>query len=96
MRSARAAVRPTGAVCRVRPGHLRRASRARAGRYTVEQLRRPAAAPASRYTVEPREDQMSILVLTFSMTASVNSVVPAWPPRSTVRVPPATVSSVPS
>ena len=42
------------------------------------------------------EDQISILVRTFSITASVNSVVPAWPPRSTVRVPAAVVSRVPS
>jgi hypothetical protein len=30
------------------------------------------------------------------MTASVNSVVPAWPPRSDVRTPPAVASSTDS
>jgi hypothetical protein len=36
------------------------------------------------------------LVATRSTTAVVNSVVPAWPPRSGVLIPEATVSSVPS
>ena len=39
---------------------------------------------------------MSTLVRTFSTTASVNSVVVAWPPRSIVLVPVAVVSSTPS
>lgn len=38
------------------------------------------------------EDQISSFVRTRSTTASVNSVVPAWPPRSGVLVPEATVS----
>ncbi len=45
---------------------------------------------------EPSEDQTSSLVAIRSMTASVNSVVPAWPPRSGVLMPAATVSSTPS
>ena len=35
----------------------------------------------------PSEDQTSIFVRTRPMTSSVNSVVPAWPPRSGVRTP---------
>lgn len=42
------------------------------------------------------DDQISSLVRTRSITASVNSVVPAWPPRSGVFVPEATVSSADS
>jgi hypothetical protein len=45
---------------------------------------------------DPSEDQTSSLVAIRSMTASVNSVVPAWPPRSGVLMPAATVSSTPS
>src|SRR5215210_471834 len=45
---------------------------------------------------EPKVDQMSTLVRIFSSTASVNSVVPAWPPRSIVFTPPAVVSRTPS
>jgi hypothetical protein len=44
----------------------------------------------------PSEDQTSSLVRMRSTTAEVNSVVPAWPPRSGVFTPDATVSSVPS
>ena len=44
-------------------------------------------------TVVPSEDQTSILVRTRAMTSSVNSVVPAWPPRSGVRTPDAVASS---
>jgi hypothetical protein len=40
----------------------------------------------------PGEDHPSSLVATFSTTAVVNSVVPASPPRSGVRRPPAMVS----
>ena len=43
--------------------------------------------------LEPSEDQMSTLVRTFSTTASVNSLVVEWPPRSIVFTPPAVVSS---
>ena len=63
---------------------------------------RPAAAlPAAQaggagHTEEPSEDQISTFVLTFSTTASVNSVVVACPPRSSVLTPPAVVSSVAS
>ena len=46
--------------------------------------------------LEPSEAQMSTLVRTLSTTASVNSRVVAWPPRSTVFSPPAIVSSTPS
>ncbi len=49
---------------------------------------------APAYTEEPSEDQISTFVLIFSTTASVNSVVVAWPPRSNVLTPPAVVSSV--
>jgi hypothetical protein len=52
--------------------------------------------PPSGRIQEPIEDQTSSFVRTRSMTADVNSVVPAWPPRSGVLVPEATVSSVPS
>jgi hypothetical protein len=45
--------------------------------------------PASYRSV----DQISTLVRTFSITASVNSVVVEWPPRSIVFTPPAVVSS---
>jgi hypothetical protein len=41
----------------------------------------------------PIEAQISTFVRTFSITASVNSVVEACPPRSTVFTPPAVVSS---
>ena len=41
-------------------------------------------------------DQISTFVRTFSITASVNSTVPALPPRSIVLTPPAVVSSVAS
>ena len=44
----------------------------------------------------PSDDQTSTFVRTFSTTASVNSLVVAWPPRSIVFVPVATVSSTPS
>ena len=47
-------------------------------------------------TVDPSDDQTSTFVRTFSTTARVNSDVGAWPPRSTVLVPVATVSSTPS
>ena len=55
-------------------------------------LRRKAR--ARRHTDEPSDDQISIFVLIFSTTASVNSVVVACPPRSNVLTPPAVVSSV--
>src|SRR5581483_9788724 len=42
------------------------------------------------------EDQTSIFVPTRPITLSVNSVVPAWPPRSGVRTPAAIASSAPS
>ena len=42
------------------------------------------------------EAQTSSLVLTFAMTASVNSVVEEWPPRSLVAVPSRTLSRTPS
>ncbi len=45
---------------------------------------------------EPYDDQASSLVRTRPTTAEVNSVVPAWPPRSGVLMPAAIVSSVPS
>ena len=62
-----------------------------------EAPRRPGA-PGRRpaYTDEPSDDQISTFVLIFSTTASVNSVVVAWPPRSKVFTPPAVVSSVAS
>ena len=44
----------------------------------------------------PSVDQTSILVRMRSITASVNSVVPAWPPRSGVLIPPAIASSTDS
>jgi hypothetical protein len=50
----------------------------------------------ARACQDPSEDQTSSLVAIRSMTASVNSVVPAWPPRSGVLMPAATVSSTPS
>ena len=46
--------------------------------------------------LDPSVDQISTLVRTFSTTASVNSVVVECPPRSTVLVPVATVSSTDS
>ena len=56
----------------------------------------PAAqAPAhARGAYDPSDDQISTFVLIFSITASVNSVVVAWPPRSSVLIPAAVVSSV--
>jgi hypothetical protein len=45
---------------------------------------------------EPSESQISSLVVMRSTTASVNSVVDAWPPRSIVRHPAPTVSRVAS
>ena len=58
----------------------------------------PARATTRRYRAqrEPSDDQTSTFVRTFSTTASVNSLVVAWPPRSIVFVPVATVSSTPS
>ena len=50
----------------------------------------------SGYTVAPREDQTSILICTRRTTSEVNSVVPAWPPRSGVRTPSAVASSTDS
>ena len=47
-------------------------------------------------TFRHSEDQISSFVRTRSTTASVNSVVPAWPPRSGVLIPDATVSSAAS
>ena len=44
----------------------------------------------------PSELQTSSLAAIRSRTAVVNSVVPAWPPRSGVLIPEATVSSAPS
>jgi hypothetical protein len=52
--------------------------------------------PSRAQTDEPSDDQISTFVLIFSTTASVNSVVVAWPPRSNVFTPPAVVSSVAS
>ena len=46
--------------------------------------------------LEPSVDQISTLVRTFSTTASVNSVVVECPPRSTVFIPVAVVSSTDS
>ena len=46
--------------------------------------------------LDPSVDQISTLVRTFSTTASVNSVVVECPPRSTVLVPVAIVSSTDS
>ncbi len=68
-------------------------ARARSGRWD----RGRGAAQGGRWELrtqaaEPNEDQTSSLVPTRSMTASVNSVVPAWPPRSGVLVPEPTVS----
>jgi hypothetical protein len=48
------------------------------------------------YARDPIEDQISSFVRTRSITSSVNSVVPAWPPRSGVFLPEATVSKAPS
>ena len=62
----------------------------RASRTDVLQAILQVAAAAQR---EPRVDQMSTLVRIFSTTASVNSEVEAWPPRSSVLTPPAVVSS---
>jgi hypothetical protein len=45
---------------------------------------------------DPREDQISSLFRTRSITLSVNSVVPAWPPRSGVLTPAPTASSADS
>ena len=53
-----------------------------------------ARARARQRHAEPRDDQISTFVRIFSITASVNSVVVAWPPRSNVLTPPAVVSSV--
>lgn len=55
----------------------------------------PCAPPAGT-AQEPSEDHTSSLVATRSTTAAVNSEVPAWPPRSGVLTPEATVSRVPS
>ena len=62
----------------------------RKARHLRDPERRAAGLPATA------SDQISIFVLIFSSTASVNSVVVAWPPRSNVLMPPAVVSSVPS
>jgi hypothetical protein len=70
----------------------RRARRRRRARVNAVARTRPRE-PAQR---APSEDQTSTLVRTFSTTASVNSVVLVWPPRSIVRTPVATVSSTPS
>ena len=62
----------------------------------------PAPQDAARARARPRArdrhsvDQISTFVRTFSITASVNSTVPALPPRSIVLTPPAVVSSVAS
>ena len=64
----------------------------RKARHLGDPERRAAGLPA--YTEEPSDDQISTFVLIFSTTASVNSVVVAWPPRSNVFTPPAVVSSV--
>jgi hypothetical protein len=48
------------------------------------------------YDADPIEDQISSFLRTRSITASVNSAVPAWPPRSGVFLPDATVSRAPS
>lgn len=57
---------------------------------------RQAVPPTPASPQEPSDDQTSSLVRTRSTTADVNSVVPAWPPRSGVLIPEAIVSRVPS
>ena len=56
----------------------------------------PMTLRSSRAAHDPSDDHTSSLVRIRSRTASVNSVVPAWPPRSGVLVPAAIVSNVPS
>jgi hypothetical protein len=81
------AKRATGAGERVLRASAKRATRVS----QAPRGGRPATGrPAQRC---PRESQMSTLVRTLSITASVNSVVVAWPPRSIVLTPPAVVSS---
>ena len=56
--------------------------------------------PVQRFLQGPRPaynaDHTSSLVRTRATTSSVNSVVPAWPPRSGVLIPAPTVSIAPS
>ena len=64
---------------------------------TLTKLPDPGPPPGgAELTQDPSDAQMSTLVRTLSTTASVNSLVVAWPPRSTVFRPPAIVSSTPS
>lgn len=51
---------------------------------------------AADYRAEPNDDQTSSLVWMRPTTSVVNSVVPAWPPRSGVRTPEAVASSTAS
>jgi hypothetical protein len=69
------------------PGSSHRAGRTRGRALT-------ARGPSSAETQSA--DHTSSFVRTRSITASVNSVVPEWPPRSGVRVPEATASSAAS
>ena len=88
--SARSSLAGTAVLCR--PA---RASTSAAGAPSTARPGAPGRRPAG-YTDEPSDDQISTFVLIFSTTASVNSVVVAWPPRSKVFTPPAVVSSVAS
>jgi hypothetical protein len=52
--------------------------------------------PPAPYAAEPSDDHTSNLAAIRFTTSVVNSVVPAWPPRSGVLIPAATVSKVDS
>src|SRR5437763_2361700 len=56
----------------------------------------PSEPRARDYRPDPSDDHTSILVRIRATTSSVNSVVPAWPPRSVVLTPAPTVSSAAS
>ena len=55
-----------------------------------------ASLRSSRHVGERKEGEALSLVRTRSTTTEVNSIVPAWPPRSGVLIPAAMVSSTAS
>ena len=65
-------------------------------RRRARETRHPHPRGRDRAQRPPNDAHTSTLVRTFSITASVNSVVVAWPPRSTVLTPVAVVSNTPS
>lgn len=80
----------------VAQGNLHRSRSCRGRRAATGPGEAPRQPRAALWERPYSDDQISSFVRTRSITASVNSVVPAWPPRSGVLVPEAIVSSADS